>query len=119
MLKAAFFVSCLASGIQALELQSSASAYTELMTYQLRAKTNYGDCTVTADRVKVGGDNLTKMKNIAKSKDKSFTDVTFPGNVSMIIWDGFDDYEDLPSKRALERDVEFVRLSEDPMLMDA
>ena len=119
MLKAAFFVSCLASGIQALELQSSASAYTELMTYQLRAKTNYGDCTVTADRVKVGGDNLKRMINTAKSNDKTFTDVTFPSNLSMLIWDEFDDYEGLPSKSRLERNVEFVRLSEDPMLMDA
>ena len=108
MLKAAFFVSCLASGIQAIELQSSASAYTELMTYQLRAKTNYGDCTVTADRVKVGGDNLTRMKNTAKSKDKTFTDVTFPDNLSMLIWDDFDDYVGLPPKSKLEQNPMMV-----------
>ena len=54
MIRKAFFASCLASGIQALQLQTSASAFTELLTYQLSANTNYGDCTVSASRVKDG-----------------------------------------------------------------
>ena len=74
---------------------------------------------MTADRVKVGGDNMAKMKSVGKQKDRSFIDVTFPNNLSMLIWDGFDDYAGLAPKSKLERKVEFVRLSEDPMLMDA
>ena len=59
-MRKAFFVSCLASGIQALKLETSTSAYADLLA-QMKVNTNYASCKVTADRTKVGDDNLAEM----------------------------------------------------------
>ena len=96
-MKKAFFVSCLASCLQAVKLSTSASAYAELLA-QMKTFKDYATCTVTADRVKVGEENLRAMNDIA-STSKAFTDVAFPHNEAAIYWKGHDKPEkgDIPS----------------------
>ena len=53
MMKTAFFVSCIASTIQALKLETSTSALADLLA-EMSVNKNYGSCMVAADRAKVG-----------------------------------------------------------------
>ena len=52
-MKTAFFVSCIASTIQALKLETSTSALADLLA-EMSVNKNYGSCMVAADRARVG-----------------------------------------------------------------
>ena len=51
MMKTAFFVSCIASTIQGIKLETSASAYADLLA-EMNVNMSYGSCMVAADRAK-------------------------------------------------------------------
>ena len=83
----------------------------------MRLYTEYATCTVTADRVKVGTENLdemTKFKNSEADKaGKAWTDPAFPRDLNAIYWkdlDVPDEPDDLLSEEDLAK-IEFVRLS--------
>ena len=117
-MKKAFFVSCLASGLQAIKLSTSTSAYAELLA-QMKTYKDYATCTVTADRVKVGEENMKAMNDSASS-GKAFTDYAFPRNEASIYWQGHDKpkEDDIPKADTLAA-MKYTRLSEDPNLKGA
>ena len=107
-MKTAFFVSCLASSIQGVQLESSASAYAELLA-QMSVNTNYGSCMVAADRAKVGQENLDHMM---RSRGK-YSDPAFPRDLNAIYWRGWEQPDEggLPKNDQLAK-LEWLRLSE-------
>ena len=117
-MKKAFFVSCLASGIQAMQLDATTSVYADLLA-EMKVNTKYESCKVTADRTKVGADNLAEMESHKTSKSQwPWTDPAFPHDVNALFWQGVDK----PPSRSMFADknittkIFFKRLSEDPQL---
>ena len=86
MMKVAFFVSCIASSIQGLQLNTSSSAYADLLA-NMSVNTNYASCHVVADRAKVNGENLKNMQKSRKRQLK-FTDPAFSHDRNALFWEG-------------------------------
>ena len=115
--KTAFYITLVAAGAQAVKLEVCTSTYADLLA-QMKVYTDYASCTVTADRVKVGAENLEEMSNFKISKEAkkgaSWTDPAFPRDLNAIYWkdlDVIDDPNDLLPDDELN-EIEFVRLSE-------
>lgn len=115
--KTAFYITLFAAGAQAVKLEVCTSTYADLLA-QMRVYTDYASCTVTADRVKVGAENLEEMSNFknseAEKQGKAWTDPAFPRDLNAIYWKGLDvidDPDDLLSEDELKQ-IKFLRLSE-------
>ena len=107
MIRSAFFVSCLASAVSAIQIanETTASAFGMLdAAAQSWTNNQWNSCMVVQKRAKQGALLLAEM---AKHKGKStpWTDPSFAHDMTSIMWPGVDKpgKDDLPAKEKLDK----------------